>query len=170
MWMRTVISSRRVKRSAVKRAFVNVAKNPDYHRHPARRSFFCCASNSRPFCNRRFQQSAGTATPVALLAVGASFSGSEALKRIKLAIAATAISSFCLPSSFPLPLCWGSNTASCWRFSSWSAPHDGILFCDGKEHGTRRHFDKQCRHAGDGAFRPYRVTLWIFLLRSFGLL
>lgn len=45
----------------------------------------------------------GTATPVALLVVGASFSGGEAIKRLKPAMAATIVKLFLLPAIF-LPL------------------------------------------------------------------
>ena len=113
----------------------------------------------------------GTATPVALLAVGASFSGSEAAKCMKPALAATAIKLFILPAIFlPIAALFGftgsamiaililvgsPTTVSCYVMAK-NMGHRGVLTGNVVMLAT--------------VLSSVSLTLWIFLLRLFGLL
>ena len=113
----------------------------------------------------------GTATPVALLAVGASFSGSEAAKCMKPALAATAIKLFILPAIFlPIAALLGftgsamiaililvgsPTTVSCYVVAK-NMGHRGVLTSNVVMLAT--------------VLSSVSLTLWIFLLRLFGLL
>lgn len=113
----------------------------------------------------------GTATPVALLAVGASFSGSEAAKCMKPALAATAIKLFILPAIFlPIAALFGftgsamiaililvgsPTTVSCYVMAK-NMGHRGVLTSNVVMLAT--------------VLSSVSLTLWIFLLRLFGLL
>ena len=113
----------------------------------------------------------GTATPVALLAVGASFSGSEAAKCMRPALAATAIKLFILPAIFlPIAALFGftgsamiaililigsPTTVSCYVMAK-NMGHRGVLTSNVVMLAT--------------VLSSVSLTLWIFLLRLFGLL
>lgn len=113
----------------------------------------------------------GTATPVALLAVGASFSGGEAIKRLKPAVAGTLVKLFVLPAIFlPLAALMG------FRNSQMVA----ILIMTGSPTTVSCYvMAKQMR--GDGVltsniivlttiFSAVSITLWLFGLRAFALI
>ena len=111
-----------------------------------------------------------TATPVALLVVGASFSGSEALKKWKPAAWATFLKLFLLPALFlPLAALLGfrnsemvailimvgsPTTVSCYVMAR-SMKGDGVLTSNVVLLAT--------------LFSSVSITLWLFLMRSFGL-
>lgn len=112
-----------------------------------------------------------TATPIALLVVGASFSGSEALKRWKPAAAATFIKLFLLPALFlPLAAALGfrnsemvsilimvgsPTTVSCYVMAK-NMRGDGVLTSNTVVLAT--------------LFSSVSITLWLFVLRSFALI
>ena len=157
--------------SAVKRAFVNVAKNPIIIGILLGVPFSLLRIKLPTILQSTLSTVGGTATPVALLAVGASFSGSEALKRIKPAIAATAIKLFILPAIFlPIAALLGfkysellailimvgsPTTVSCFVMAK-NMGHEGVLTSNVVMLAT--------------VLSSVSLTLWIFLLRSFGLL
>ena len=85
---------------AVKKACVNVAKNPLIL---AGVPFALLQLEIPMMLDSALRSISATATPIALLVVGASFSGSEALKRLKGAAVSSFIKLFFLPAVF-LPL------------------------------------------------------------------
>ena len=89
--------------AAVRHALVNVVKNPIILGILLGVPFLLLRVKLPGILASTLSTIGGTATPVALLAVGASFSGSEAAKCLKPALAATAIKLFILPAIF-LPL------------------------------------------------------------------
>ena len=89
--------------AAVRRALVNVVKNPIILGILLGVPFSLLRVKLPGILASTLSTIGGTATPVALLAVGASFSGSEAAKCMKPALAATAIKLFILPAIF-LPI------------------------------------------------------------------
>lgn len=112
-----------------------------------------------------------TATPVALLVVGASFSGAEALKKWKPAAAATCVKLFLLPTLFlPLAAALGfrnsemvavlimvgsPTTVSCYIMAK-SMKGDGVLTSNVVVLAT--------------LLSSVSITLWLFVLRSFALI
>ncbi len=156
--------------AAVRRALVNVVKNP-----------IILGMLGVPFSLLRVKLPGiltstlstigGTATPDALLAVGASFSGSEAAKCMKPALAATAIKLFILPAIFlPIAALFGftgsamiaililvgsPTTVSCYVMAK-NMGHRGVLTSNVVMLAT--------------VLSSVSLTLWIFLLRLFGLL
>lgn len=113
----------------------------------------------------------GTATPVALLVVGASFSGSEALRKWKPAAVATLVKLFLLPAIF-LPIAGalgfrasemvailimvGSpTTVSCYVMAK-SMKGDGVLTSNVVVLAT--------------LLSSVSITLWLFVLRTFALI
>lgn len=157
--------------SAVKRAIVNVAKNPIIIGILLGVPFSLLRIKLPTILQSTFSTIGGTATPVALLAVGASFSRSEAVKRIKPAVVATAIKLFILPAIFlPIAALFGfknsemlailimvgsPTTVSCFVMAK-NMGHEGVLTSNVVMLAT--------------VLSSVSLTLWIFLLRSFGLL
>ncbi len=88
---------------AVKKACVNVAKNPLILGILAGVPFALLQLEIPMMLDSALRSISATATPIALLVVGASFSGSEALKRLKGAAVSSFIKLFFLPAVF-LPL------------------------------------------------------------------
>lgn len=89
--------------AAVKRALCNVAKNPIILGILLGVPFSLLRVKLPTILSSTLNTIGGTATPVALLAVGASFSSGEAAKCVKPALLATAIKLFILPAIF-LPI------------------------------------------------------------------
>ena len=87
----------------VKKACVNVAKNPLILGILTGVPFALLQIKIPMMLDSALRSIAATATPIALLVVGASFSGSEALKRLKGAAVSSFIKLFFLPAVF-LPL------------------------------------------------------------------
>lgn len=156
---------------AVKAACINVAKNP----------LILGILLGVPFALMRIQVPAmldsalstvgATATPVALLVVGASFSGSEAMKRWKGAVCSSFVKLFLLPGIFlPLAAMLG------FRQSEIIA----ILIMTGSPTTVASFVMAKNMHA-DGVLTSNAVllstilssvsiTFWLYLLRSFGLI
>lgn len=156
---------------AVKAACINVAKNP----------LILGILLGIPFALMRIQVPAmldsalstvgATATPVALLVVGASFSGSEAMKRWKGAVCSSFVKLFLLPGIFlPLAAMLG------FRQSEMIA----ILIMTGSPTTVASFVMAKNMHA-DGVLTSNAVvlstilssvsiTFWLYLLRSFGLI
>ena len=88
---------------AVKKACINVAKNPLILGILAGLPFSLLRIQVPVMLDSALSSIGGTATPIALLVVGASFSGSEALKRWKSAAVSSFVKLFLLPAVF-LPL------------------------------------------------------------------
>lgn len=88
---------------AVKKAFANVVKNPLILGVLAGIPFALLRIKLPAMLDSALSSVGGTATPIALLVVGASFSGSEALTRWKTAAAASLVKLILLPAIF-LPL------------------------------------------------------------------
>ena len=157
--------------AAVKRALVNVVKNPIILGILLGVPFSLLRVKLPGILASTLSTIGGTATPVALLAVGASFSGSEAAKCMKPALAATAIKLFILPAIFlPIAALFGftgsamiaililvgsPTTVSCYVMAK-NMGHRGVLTSNVVMLAT--------------VLSSVSLTLWIFLLRLFGLL
>lgn len=89
--------------SAVKSAWVGIAKNPMILGILLGIPFSLLRISVPAILDNALSSVAATATPVALLVVGASFSGSEAMKRWKGAVCSSFVKLFLLPGVF-LPL------------------------------------------------------------------
>ena len=157
--------------AAVRRALVNVVKNPIILGILLGVPFSLLRVKLPGILASTLSTIGGTATPVALLAVGASFSGSEAAKCMKPALAATAIKLFILPAIFlPIAALLGftgsamiaililvgsPTTVSCYVMAK-NMGHRGVLTSNVVMLAT--------------VLSSVSLTLWIFLLRLFGLL
>ena len=157
--------------AAVKHALVNVVKNPIILGILMGVPFSLLRVKLPGILASTLGTIGGTATPVALLAVGASFSGSEAAKCMKPALAATAIKLFILPAIFlPIAALFGftgsamiaililvgsPTTVSCYVMAK-NMGHRGVLTGNVVMLAT--------------VLSSVSLTLWIFLLRLFGLL
>lgn len=156
---------------AVKAACINVAKNP----------LIIGILLGIPFALLRIQVPAmldsalstvgATATPVALLVVGASFSGSEAMKRWKGAVCSSFVKLFLLPGIFlPLAAMLG------FRQSEMVA----ILIMTGSPTTVASFVMAKNMHADSvltsnavllsTILSSVSITFWLYLLRSFGLI
>lgn len=157
--------------SAVKTACINIAKNP----------MIIGILLGIPFALLRIQVPAmldsalstvgATATPMALLVVGASFSGSEAMKRWKGTVCSSFVKLFLLPGIFlPLAAMLG------FRQSEMIA----ILIMTGSPTTVASYVMAKYMHA-DGVLTSnaillstilssVSITFWLYLLRSFGLI
>ena len=156
--------------SAVKRACLNVLKNPIIIGILVGIPFALLRIELPTMLSSAVSTVASTATPVALLVVGASFSGSEALKKWKPAVAATLVKLFLLPAIFlPIAAAFGfrnsemvailimvgsPTTVSCYVMAK-NMKADGVLTSNTVLLAT--------------LFSSVSITLWLFLLRSFGL-
>ncbi|MBR1780848.1 MAG: AEC family transporter [Oscillospiraceae bacterium] len=157
--------------SAVKRACLNVLKNPIILGILIGIPFALLRVQLPGILTTTLDTVGSTATPVALLVVGASFSGGEALKKWRPAVAATFIKLFLLPALFlPLAAALGfrnsemvailimvgsPTTVSCYVMAK-SMRGDGVLTANVIVLAT--------------LLSSVSITLWLFLLRSFALI
>ena len=97
-------------KDAIKRACINVAKNPIILGILAGLPFSLLRLEIPTILLKMVQSVASTATPLALLIVGAGFEGTKALAKMKPTILATAIKLVILPAVFlPLAVALGFN-------------------------------------------------------------
>lgn len=157
--------------AAVKSACLNVLRNPIILGILAGVPFALLRVSLPTALNSALDMVGGTASPVALLVVGASFSGGEALTRLKPALAASFIKLFLLPAIF-LPLA----AALGFRNSEMVA----ILIMVGSP-TTVACYVMAKNMRGDGVLTSncvvlttvlssVSITLWLFFLRSFALI
>lgn len=157
--------------AAVRRALCNVAKNPIILGILLGVPFSLLRIELPTILSSTLSTVGGTATPVALLVVGATFSGSEAIKCAKPALLASVIKLFILPAIFlPIAALLGftgsaiiailimvgsPTTVSCYVMAK-NMGHKGVLTSNVVMLAT--------------VLSSVSLTLWIFLLRLFGLL
>lgn len=156
---------------AVKKACINVAKNPLILGILLGIPFALMKIRVPAMLDGALSSVGATATPVALLVVGASFSGSEAMKRWKSAVCSSFVKLFLLPAIFlPLAAMLG------FRQSEMIA----ILIMAGSPTTVASFVMAKSMH-GDGVLTSNAVllstilssasiTFWLYLLRSFGLI
>lgn len=155
----------------VKRACLNVVRNPIILGILAGIPFALMRISLPAVLDSTLDMVGGTASPVALLVVGASFSGAEALKKWKPAVAATCVKLLVLPALF-LPLAaWmgfrnsemvailimvGSPTTVACYVMAKSMHNDGVLTSNVVVLST--------------LLSSVSITLWLFVLRTFALI
>lgn len=155
--------------SAVKKAYVNVAKNPLILGILAGIPFALFQLKVPTMLDSALSSVGATATPIALLVVGASFSGSEAMKHWKGAAVSSFVKLFLLPAIF-LPLA----AALGFRQSQMIA----ILIMAGSPTTVASFVMAKNMHA-DGTLTSNAVllstllsavsiTFWLYLMRGFG--
>lgn len=156
---------------AVKAACVNIAKNPMILGILLGIPFALLQIPVPAMLNSALSSVGATATPVALLVVGASFSGSAALKRLKSAVCSSFVKLFLLPAIFlPLAAMLG------FRESELIA----VLIMVGSPTTVASFVMAKNMHA-DGVLTSnailistilssVSITFWLFLLRSFELI
>lgn len=154
---------------AVKKACINVAKNPLILGILAGLPFALLRLPVPTMLDSALSSIGATATPIALLVVGASFSGSEAMKRWKGAVVSALVKLFLLPTIFlPLAAVLG------FRNSQMIA----ILIMAGSP-TTVASFVMAKNMRADGtltanavllstALSAVSITLWLYLMRAFG--
>lgn len=156
---------------AVKAACINVAKNPLIIGILLGIPFAMLKIQLPTMVDSALQSVGATATPVALLVVGASFSGSEALTRWKGAVWSSFVKLFLLPGIFlPLAAMMGfrqseliailimagsPTTVACFVMAK-SMHADGVLTSNAVLLST--------------VLSSVSITFWLFLLRSFGMI
>ncbi len=157
--------------SAVQRACVNVLKNPIILGILAGVPFALLRIKLPVMLDSALDMVGRTATPIALLVVGATFSGGEALKRWKPAVVASFVKLFLLPAIFlPIAALMGfreselvailimvgsPTTVSCYVMAK-NMKNDGVLTSNAILLTT--------------LFSSVSITLWLYLLRSFALI
>lgn len=155
----------------VKKAALNMMKNPIILGILAGIPFALLRVQFPVIVTSTLSSVGGTASPIALLVVGASFSGGEALKKWKPAAVATFVKLFLLPGLL-LPLAaWmgfrdsemvailimsGSPTTVASYIMSKSMKNDGVLTSNVIVLST--------------LFGSVSITLWLFLLKTFALI
>ena len=154
---------------AVKKACVNVAKNPLILGILAGLPFALLRVKVPAMLDSALSSIGATATPIALLVVGASFSGGEALKRWKGAAVSSLVKLFLLPGIFlPLAAMLG------FRNSQMIA----ILIMTGSPTAVASFVMAKNMHA-DGALTANAVllstvlsavsiTIWLYLMKTLG--
>lgn len=156
---------------AVKKACLNILKNPMILGIAAGLPFSLMGIRLPTALNSAVNSIGATASPIALLVVGASFSGSEAVKRWKGAVGASFIKLFLLPAVF-LPVAVMLN----FRQSELVA----ILIMLGSPTTVTSYVMAKSMH-GDTVLSSNAVllstllgavsiTFWLYLLRSFSLI
>lgn len=156
---------------AVKAACVNVAKNPLIIGILLGIPFALLRLTVPAMLDSALKSVGATATPVALLVVGASFSGSEALKRWKGAVCSAFVKLFLLPGIFlPLAALLGfreseliailimagsPTTVACFVMAK-NMHADGVLTSNAVLLST--------------ILSAVSITFWLYLLRAFGLI
>ena len=155
--------------AAVKKACVNVVKNPLILGILAGLPFALLRLPVPKMLDSALSSIAATATPLALLVIGASFSGGEALKRWKSAAVSACVKLFLLPGIF-LPLAAalgfrnsqmiailimsGSPTAAASFVMANNMRADGTLTANAVLLST--------------VLSAVSITLWLYVMRSFG--
>lgn len=155
----------------VKRACLNVVRNPIILGILAGIPFALMRISLPAVLDSTLDMVGGTASPVALLVVGASFSGAEALKKWKPAVLATCVKLLALPALF-LPLAaWmgfrnsemvailimvGSPTTVACYVMAKNMHNDGVLTSNVVVLST--------------LLSSVSITLWLFVLRTFALI
>ena len=108
------------KAATIKRAFKNILTNPIILGIAAGVPFSLLNIELPPLVLKTVTNVAQTATPMALLAVGAGFEGRKAIKKLKPTMIATFINWWPYrPSIFHLPLPWASAKVLWWPSSLW---------------------------------------------------
>ncbi len=158
-------------RSALKRACVSVAKNPIILGVLIGLPFALLRVRVPALVDSALSMLGGTASPVALLVIGASFSGEEAIAEWKLSAAASLIKLFLLPLVFlPVAVLLGFRNSALVAF----------LIMVGSPTTVAGYVMAKSMNA-DGALTSSVVllttllasvslTLWLFILRSFALI
>ena len=154
----------------VKKACINVLKNPIILGILFGIPFALLRVTLPSFLTSTLSTVGGTATPIALLGIGGSFSGAEALKKWKPAAIASAIKLFLLPAIFlPAAVAFGFRTSEL----------VAILIMLGSPTTVSCYVMAKNMH-GDGVltsnvvvlttlFSSVSITLWLYILRSFAL-
>ncbi len=154
----------------VKKACINVLKNPIILGILIGIPFALLRVTLPDFLTSTLSTVGGTATPIALLGIGGSFSGAEALKKWKPAAVASAIKLFLLPAIFlPVAVAFGFRTSEL----------VAILIMLGSPTTVSCYVMAKNMH-GDGVltsnvvvlttlFSSVSITLWLYILRSFAL-
>ena len=154
---------------AVKKACVNVAKNPLILGILAGLPFALLRVKVPAMLDSALSSIGATATPIALLVVGASFSGGEALKRWKGAAVSSLVKLFLLPGIF-LPLAamlgfrnsqmiailimTGSPTAVASFVMAKNMHADGVLTANAVLLST--------------VLSAVSITIWLYLMKTLG--
>ena len=157
--------------SAVKRACLNILKNPIIIGILLGVPFALLRIKLPTILQSALNTVGGTATPVALLVIGASFSGSEAIRRLKPAILASFIKLFLLPMLFLPPaallgfrdsqlvailiMVGAPTTVSCYVMAK-NMHGDGVLTSNTVALST--------------VLSSISITLWLFVLRGLQLI
>lgn len=157
--------------AAVKRALCNVAKNPIILGILLGVPFSLLRVKLPTILSSTLNTIGGTATPVALLAVGASFSRGEAAKCVKPALLATAIKLFILPAGFlPIAAMMGfTGSAMIAILIMVGSPTTVSCYVMAKNMGYKGVLTSSVVMLAT-VLSSVSLTLWIFLLRLFGLL
>lgn len=155
--------------NAVKKAFLNVLKNPLILGILAGLPFALLQLKVPAMLDSALSSVGATATPIALIVVGASFSGTEAIKRWKGAAISSFIKLFLLPAIF-LPLA----AALGFRYSQMIA----ILIMSGSPTTVACYVMAKNMHADSvltsntvlmsTLLSAVSITFWLFLMKSFG--
>lgn len=159
------------KKPNMKETFINVMKNPILLSILIALPFALLNLHFPSFVNKAIGSVANTATPLALISIGASFEGKKALKKMKPTLLASFIKLILLASLF-LPLAvffgyrnqelmallvmLGSPTTVSSYIMAKNTGNDGILTSSIIVLTT--------------LFSSLTLTLWIFVLKSFGVL
>ena len=158
-------------KATIKKALIGIATNPIIWGIVIALPFSFFSISLPPIAAKSVQYIAQTATPMALLAVGAGFEGAKALSKIKPTILATAIKLFILPAIyFPIAIHMGftgsalvavlimvgsPTTVTCYVMAK-NMNNDDVLTASIIVMAT--------------LLSSVSLTFWIFVLRAMGLL
>ena len=159
------------KRGAIKSALINIAKNPIIWGILLGLPFSIVGIKLPPICTKTVSLIAQTATPVALLVVGATFKGRQAIKKIAPTAVATFIKLIGLPLIF-LPVAYWlgfRNEAMVAIIVMLGSPATVTGYIMAKNMGNDEVLSSSIIVMST-VLSSLTLTLWIFVLRSLGLI
>lgn len=159
------------KRGAIKSALINIAKNPIIWGILLGLPFSIVGIKLPPICTKTVSLIAQTATPVALLVVGATFKGRQAIKKIAPTAVATFIKLIGLPLIF-LPVAYWlgfRNEAMVAIIVMLGSPATVTGYIMAKNMGNDEVLSSSIIVMST-VLSSLTLTLWIFVLRILGLI
>lgn len=153
---------------SIKSALKNIAKNPIILGILAGLPFSYLAVDFPPMIDQCLNKLSVTATPLALLCVGAGFEGSKALKKIRPTMAAAAVKLFVLPLIFlPFAVCFGfRNEGLIAILIMLGSPTTVSCYVMAKAMGNDHILTSSIVVAAT-VLSSVSLTFWVYLLRMF---
>lgn len=158
-------------KGTIKRAFINILKNPIIWGVLLGIPFSVAGISLPVIASKTVSSISQTATPMALLAVGAGFEGRKAIQKIKPTLVATFIKLVALPAIyFPFALMMGfRNSALVAILIMVGSPTTVTCYIMAKNMGNDEVLTSSIVVAAT-LLSSITLTMWVFIMKSFGLI